>query len=117
MSSIRIPRLSIERVQGDTFAQSALIRESASGDPVDISSATITVATAADRGSAVIDSATNGSGVTITDGPNGKFEWSIALTPSDYPAGKYEFDIQVEIGGVVTTRVAGTLRVLGDIAP
>ena len=60
---------------------------------------------------------TVGTGITITDGPNGVFD--VELVPantSGMTAGEFVHDIEVTLGGKVDTVILGLFILVGDVS-
>ena len=59
---------------------------------------------------------TVGSGITITDGPNGRAD--VVLAPADsasLPAGVYYYEVQIILAGATATTHYGQITILGDL--
>lgn len=114
---ITLPRLTIQRVRGDTWSHSVTVREAETGVPRDLTGATVSVLLAASRGGAALATATNGSGVTVVDAAAGRFDFSISLARETFDAGNYVFDVQIEQGGDVETIAIGQLEIVEEVTP
>lgn len=87
-----------------------------SGDPIDITAATITLAVRDQKTKTQALEATVGDGITITDGPGGTFQW--AFTESQMHglcATTYDVGLVIEINAVKTQLFVGTVPVLDGI--
>lgn len=118
MTRFQVPRITIEKVQGDTLSLNFTLREAVSGDAIDVTGSSITFAVSRQRGDgAAIATATVGDGVTVTDAAAGQFSVSLELASADFDPGEYDFDLQlVTSGGQTTTHAIGSLKVLGEVA-
>ena len=99
-----------EVTRGDTFLMTGVRRSgSTTGDPVDISSATI-------RAQLRFYSEVKSLTPQITDGPNGTF--TLSATPSEtstWTPGRWRCDIEMTIGGVVASSDSFSITVEPDV--
>jgi hypothetical protein len=61
----------------------------------------------------VMKTLTNGSGITVTDAPAGKFRIDAFLV--SFPPGKYYYDVQFKDGSVIKTYIYGAWVILQDV--
>lgn len=99
---------------GDTKVLQITLTDSANVI-VDVSTASIIWALSRKATSTALLTKEVGTGVTITDGPGGKFE--VAIDPVDTAdlKGDYYHEIEVEMGGVVSTVTSGTITIQPDL--
>lgn len=104
-------------MSGDSRVIQATI-QGPTGDPYNITGATITWALYAWTGSAFTGNAlvtkTVGSGIAITNGAGGIFEVTLAPADSSALAGTYYHEAQLTLGGVVHTVFTGTITITSD---
>lgn len=115
--------LAMYRGDDRTFAMTATLN----GAPLNITGATIKFTARRDPGSAAVISKQTGSGITITDGPNGAF--SVTIAAADTSGFTVDegliWDVEITIGGARRTvpesaagiPTYGKLKVKLDLTP
>lgn len=106
------------RVRGDTSP----FRVAVSNGTAAINITGYTFAFTVDPSPAPVDSANNlfqlttGSGITITDGPNGIIQLQLSTPQADQAPSVYFYDLQMtDAGGLITTILRGQYEVQQDI--
>lgn len=107
------------RVRGDTTQFTVTVTTNGT-TPIDITG--FAFAFTVDPSEEPIDNTNNlfqltvGSGLTITDGPNGVLTIGLSPANADQTPGEYFYDLQMtDGGGLVTTILRGTYEVSQDI--
>lgn len=92
------------------------VTEPDSNDPIDITGASITLGVRHIKTKAQVLSATVGSGITITNGALGLFQWSFDnSTMGGVTPGTYEVGLIITIGSVTTQLLIGTVPILDGV--
>lgn len=115
MSSQLPATLDLCRVRGDTFPVNFTLTDSA-GAAVDITAATFLLTV--DPSAAPSDALANIFQIvgTITDAPNGKFQFAISPANADQTPDDYNYDVQMtDSGGSIRTISKGKWQVVQDI--
>lgn len=109
---------------GDDVGVNVTIRDEA-GAVIDVSSASAFRYQAAEynadnadrpwHGSAVISKAL-GSGVTVTDGPNGVVRVTLSSADTASLEGRFYHELEMTLGGAVSTVMTGLLTIQADLA-
>ncbi len=113
----------IEIHSGDDKRLNYTIDDSA-GTPIDITGATFRwalskrkkgVVETAPRGSPIVEKSTAGGGVVITNGPLGQVR--VSLVPADTAAlkGEHYQELEMTLGGLVSTVAFGPVDILVDL--
>ena len=66
------------------------------------------------RQGAVVKDISSGSGITITSPASGQFSID-AFSPITWQVGSYYYDVEITIGGVISTYCWGTVLIIQDI--
>ncbi len=110
----------ISRNKGDTTPFTVTILESDAVTPIDVTGFAFTMtvdpsATPPDNTTKVFD-LTVGAGIVISDGPAGVITVTLTTSAADTEPGNYHYDIQmVDLGGIITTILKGTYKVIQGI--
>jgi len=109
----------IQRNRGDTTAFTVTIEEP-NGTLVDVTGYsfifTVDPSKAPAAGGGELYSLSVGSGITISDGPNGEITIGMSVSDSDQTPGDYFYDLQMtDLGSLITTILKGDYEVIQDI--
>ena len=105
------PETTLTVSQDNNLVFGATLREKSTGDPIDLTGATISVKIAATFGGTSISTGSIGSGMTVPTPTNGRFVVDMYLARASYAAGVYAADVTVTQGGQEITRLRINVRV------
>ena len=105
-----------DRVKNDTFSSVEFIYKDNLDAPIDLTGVTIQIQFRyRSKTGTVVKDITTGSGITLTDAVNGKFEID-AFTPINWAVDCYYYDVQVTFSATnIKTYVWGLVKILQDI--